>query len=57
MTPPDGKHLSSYAKQTTGKQVKLIIYVFVAGVIIRVVPDTDLAGYPASNFAGYRISG
>ena len=23
----------------------------------RVVPDTDLAGYPAYNFAGYRISG
>ena len=23
----------------------------------RVVPDTDLAGYPANNFAGYRISG
>ena len=21
--------------------------------IIRVVPDTDLAGYPANNFAGY----
>jgi len=26
-------------------------------VIGRVVPDTDLAGYPANNFAGYRISG
>ena len=23
----------------------------------RVVPDTNLAGYPANNFAGYRISG
>ena len=23
----------------------------------RVIPDTDLAGYPANNFAGYRISG
>ena len=23
----------------------------------RVVPDTDLAGYPANNFAGYRITG
>ena len=23
----------------------------------RVVPDTDLAGYPANNFAGYRIFG
>ena len=23
----------------------------------RVVPDTDFAGYPANNFAGYRISG
>ena len=23
----------------------------------RVVPDTDLAGYPANNFSGYRISG
>ena len=30
-------------------------------MIYRVVPDTDLAGYPAAgyhnNFAGYRISG
>ena len=26
-------------------------------VIIRVAPDTDLAGYPANNFARYRISG
>ena len=24
---------------------------------LRVVPDTDLAGYPTNNFAGYRISG
>ena len=23
----------------------------------RVGPDTDLAGYPANDFAGYRISG
>ena len=32
------------------------------GAVTRVVPDTDLAGYPAAgypaiNFAGYRISG
>ena len=26
-------------------------------VRVRVVPGTDLAGYPANNFAGYRISG
>ena len=26
-------------------------------IITRVVPDTDLVGYPADNFAGYRISG
>ena len=26
------------------------------GVKIRVVPNTDLAGYPANNFSGYRIS-
>ena len=25
--------------------------------LTRVVPDTDLAGYPANNLAGYRISG
>ena len=26
-------------------------------VFCRVVPDTDLAGYPDNNYAGYRISG
>ena len=26
-------------------------------IFLRVVPDTDLAGYPAIHFAGYRISG
>ena len=26
-------------------------------VLFRVAPDTDLAGYPANNFAGYRIPG
>ena len=26
-------------------------------IITRVVPDTDWAGYPANNFARYRISG
>ena len=25
--------------------------------IIRVLPDNDLAGYPANKFSGYRISG
>ena len=30
---------------------------FLSIIIIRDVPDTDLAGYPANNFAGYRISG
>ena len=26
-------------------------------ILTRVVPDTDLAIYPANDFAGYRISG
>ena len=30
---------------------------FLFCVLDRVVPDTDLAGYPANNFAGYRVSG
>ena len=30
---------------------------FVVRKFKRVVLDTDLTGYPANNFAGYRISG
>ena len=29
----------------------------IRSIFIRVVPDTDLAGYPPNNFAGYQISG
>ena len=28
----------------------------VTTILNRVVPDTDLTGYPANSFAGYRIS-
>ena len=30
---------------------------FFSSNFARVVPDSDLAGYPANNFTGYRISG
>ena len=49
--PPASNRIpSSGAKLTQGPNHSHLI-------IIRVVPDTDLAGYPASNFTGYRISG
>ena len=32
---------------------EVYLHVFIS----RVLPDTDLAGYQANNFAGYRISG
>ena len=42
-------------------EIKYICYEIVQVLLktkqIGVVPETDFAGYPANNFAGYRISG